>query len=84
MTKTDFETVIRPVLTRATVYIDKALEEVKWERKDVDTVLLVGGRSKIFLFRNIIKQLICPKRQFSTMLMRRQPSQWALPSTPKR
>lgn len=35
--------------------IDKVIEEAKWPRDEVDTVLLVGGTSRIPLFCKIAK-----------------------------
>ncbi len=52
-----FEEAITPLVNRADMLIEVALDEVGMKPKDVNTVLLVGGSSRIPLVRTHLEQL---------------------------
>lgn len=52
----DFEALIRELLGRTVQAVDRALSDAGWKPRDLDTVLLVGGSTRIPLVKEMVYQ----------------------------
>lgn len=54
--RTDFETLIRPLLEETLSAIDRALEDAKLTLEDIDRVILVGGSTRLPLVHEMVTE----------------------------
>lgn len=55
LSRTDFESLIQPLLTETLEAIDRALSDAKMEANDLDRVILVGGSTRIPLVQKLVE-----------------------------
>ncbi len=53
--RTDFEALIRPLLTETLEAIDRALSDAKLQAEDLDRIILVGGSTRIPLVQQMVQ-----------------------------
>ncbi|MDP2659678.1 MAG: Hsp70 family protein, partial [Dehalococcoidia bacterium] len=56
VSREDFEDLIRDLLGRTINEVDRALADAGWKAKNLDTVLLVGGSTRIPLVRQLVSR----------------------------
>jgi molecular chaperone DnaK len=57
LTREQFETMIRPMITRAAMLVEQALDSAKLKPGDIDHVVLVGGSSRIPKVKTVLEKI---------------------------
>lgn len=57
LSRSSFEDLIRPLVSRTVVECERALQEAKLDPADVDEIIMVGGSSRIPLVQEMVKKL---------------------------